>query len=173
MNRIEASTTVRRSPGPIYDLLVDFSRYTRYSKYLADVTPRGDGDVGTEYDLTFRWWRLSYTVHSAVTDLEPPRRIEWRIEGRLEAHGEWEIERLEDPQEAAEDASRVHFRVWFDPNSVDGDSIDLPAFVSLDWVVGKAIPKIRGEAERVVERIVADLEGERRPVELTIRQGSE
>lgn len=168
MNRVEASTTVRRSPEPIYDLLVDFSRYATYSKYLADVTPQGDGEVGTEYDLTFRWWHLSYTVHSEVTDVEVPRRIEWRIRGRLDAHGEWEIEELDDTPEGADAASRVHFRVWFDPDSVDGDSIDLPSFVSLDWVIQKAIPKVRGEAERVVERVVADLEGERRSVELTI-----
>lgn len=168
MHRVEASTTVRRSPGAIYDLLVDFTRYPAYSKYLADVTPHGDGGAGTEYDLTFRWWKLSYTVRSAVTDVEPPRRIEWRIEGRLDAHGEWEIEELDDVPEGTDAASRVHFRAWFDPDSVDGNSIDVPSLVSLDWVIERAVPKVRGEAKRVVERVVADLEGERRPVELSI-----
>ncbi|MFT4890356.1 MAG: hypothetical protein ACI9YT_001270 [Halobacteriales archaeon] len=173
MNRVEATTVVRRPPEPIYDHLVDFSRYAGYSKYLDRVTRDGDGGVGSEYHLTFRWWKLSYTVHSLVTGLEAPRRIEWEIQGRLDAHGEWEIEELTEPPDGVESASRIHFRVWFDPGSVDGESIDLPAFVSLDWVVGKAVPKIRGEAERVVERLVADLEGERRSVELRIHEGAE
>jgi carbon monoxide dehydrogenase subunit G len=169
VNRVEASTVVRRPPKPVFEFLVDFSRYAKYSKYLDDVTRNGDGGVGTEYDLTFRWWKLSYTVRSAVTALETPRRIEWRIQGRLDAHGEWEVEELPDAPKGVESASRVHFRVWFDPGSVDGGTIDLPSFVSLDWVVDRTKPKVRGEAERVVERVVADIEGERRPVELTIR----
>jgi len=38
----------------------------------------------------------------------------------------------------------------------------------MDWVIEKVKPLIQEEAERVVERIVADLEGRRRDVELTI-----
>jgi ribosome-associated toxin RatA of RatAB toxin-antitoxin module len=173
VNRVEATTVVRQPPKPVYDLLVDFSRYAKYSKYLDEVTKKGDGGVGTEYHLAFRWWKLSYTVHSMVTGVEAPQRIRWEIQGRLDAHGEWEIEELADPPAGAESASRIHFRVWFDPDSVDGGAIDLPSFVSLDWVVGKAVPKIRGEAERVVGRIVADLEGKRRPVELMIHDGTD
>jgi len=40
--------------------------------------------------------------------------------------------------------------------------------VSLDWVVKKAIPLIRGEAERVIERAVRDLEGSNRDVDLDV-----
>lgn len=134
------------------------------------MTPHGDGEVGTEYDLTFEWWQLSYTVGSRVSNLEPPRRIAWQIDGPLQAHGEWEIVEQEDPPDQVEAASRVYFRVTFDPDSVDPDSIDLPSFVSLEWVLSKAVPKVRSEAERVLERMVADLEGTRRPVELTIHQ---
>ncbi|MEF8757021.1 MAG: SRPBCC family protein, partial [Halobacteriales archaeon] len=72
MNRVEATTVVRRPAEPVYDHLVDFSRYAEYSKYLDGVSRNGGGGVGTEYHLTFKWWKLSYTVHSLVTGLEPP-----------------------------------------------------------------------------------------------------
>jgi hypothetical protein len=48
--------------------------------------------------------------------------------------------------------------------------LDLPRFVSLDWVVGKVKPILVEEAERVVERIVADVEGRRREVELVVHE---
>ena len=58
--------------------------------------------------------------------------------------------------------------VEYAPDSADEGLLDLPRFVSLGWVVDRVTPKVRAEAERVVRRIVADLEGERRPVEVEI-----
>jgi len=68
----------------------------------------------------------------------------------------------------AETACRVHLEVEFDPDSVGGGMLDLPRFVSLDWVVRKVKPVLVEEAERVVERIVADIEGRRREVDLVV-----
>lgn len=172
MNRLEASTVIRRSPEAIYDLLVDFPRYAEYSKYLATVTQHGDCGAGTEYDLTFSWWRLSYTTRSRVTALDPPQRVEWRLLGTLDARGEWEVVELDDPPTGASAASRVYFRVRYNPDSADGAGIDLPAFVSLDWVIDRVAPKVQAEARRIVERVVADLEGEPRPVDLQIHDAS-
>ena len=58
--------------------------------------------------------------------------------------------------------------VEYAPDSADEGLLDLPRFVSLGWVVDRVTPKVRAEAERVVRRIVADLEGERREVEVEI-----
>jgi hypothetical protein len=61
--------------------------------------------------------------------------------------------------------------VAYDPGSADESRISLPRFVSLGWVVDKLKPAITNEAEKVVERVVADLEGSRRSVDLTVERG--
>jgi hypothetical protein len=69
-----------------------------------------------------------------------------------------------------EDAEKTKatLRVEYAPGSADERTLELPRFASLDWVIEKVKPKVQSEAERVVRRIVADLEGERRDVELEI-----
>jgi ribosome-associated toxin RatA of RatAB toxin-antitoxin module len=169
VDEVELSTLVYLPPEKVYEFLLDFPRYANYSKYLTEVQDTGDGSPGTQYYLTFAWWNLSYTAHSQVTDVDPPRRIDWRIVKDLDARGYWHIDPV--PEEAPEDeetATRVRLHVQFWPDSADAGRLELPSFVSLDWVIGKTKPIIREEAERVVERIVADLEGRTRPVELEI-----
>ena len=169
VDAVEVSTVVYLPPEEIYDFLIDFPRYADYSKYLTDVSRDGDGSPGTEYDLRFEWWKLAYTARSRVTGTTPPTRIDWAITKDVAAKGYWYVESV--PEEAPperETASRVGLRVTFDADSVNESAIDLPRLVSLGWVVKKVIPLIEDEAERVVSRIVADLEGERREVELTI-----
>lgn len=176
MDELAVSTAVYCPPEEIYGFLVDFPRYANYSKHLTDVArTEGDGSPGTRYALRFAWWKLSYTVRSEVTAVDPPERIDWRIVRGLDATGRWEIEPLDDPPADApadaEWACRVRFLVSFDPRSADVDSLDLPRFISLDWVVEKLEPALEREARRVVERAVEDLEGERRPIDLTVRTG--
>jgi len=169
VDRVEVSTVVYLPPEEIYEFLLDFPRYADYSKYLQRVRSDGDGRPGTNYYMQFAWWKLSYTAHSEVTDVRPPNGIDWRITKDIDAEGFWGIDPV--PEEAPPEkatASRVRLSVQFHPDSADSSTLDLPRFVSLDWVIEKVKPKIREEAERVVERIVADLEGSRRPVELRI-----
>jgi hypothetical protein len=73
-------------------------------------------------------------------------------------------------RDASEDhhATRVRLVINFDADSATSDMLDLPRLVSLGWVVNKVKPLVLTEAERVVARIVEDLEGERRDVELTL-----
>ncbi|WP_336327538.1 type II toxin-antitoxin system RatA family toxin [Halovenus sp. HT40] len=171
MDRLEVSTLVYLPPEEIYDFLVDFPRYAKYSEYLDDIRRYGDGTPETEYDLTFAWWKLSYTARSRVTGVEPPARIDWELIKDLDASGYWGIE--PEPDAAPEDeptASRVRFYVEFDPASASAGAIDLPALTSFDWVVDKVTPKIRAEAEQIVRRIVRDLEGRRREVPLEIHE---
>jgi len=171
---VEVSTVVYLPPAEIYDFLVDFPRYAKYSKYLTAVDRDGDGTAGTNYSLKFAWWKLSYTARSEVTDLDPPRRIDWRLIEDIDASGYWLVDT--EPESAPENeqtASRVTLRIDFSPQSADSNAISLPSLVSLDWVVSKVKPKIKAEAERVVERIVADLEGSRRDVTLEIHETPE
>jgi uncharacterized membrane protein len=174
VDELVVSTVVYLPPEEVYDFLVDFPRYADYSKHLRDVVRRGDGSAGTRYALRFSWWKLTYTAESEVTELAPPERIEWRIVKDIRARGRWRVEPLSEvPADAPDDvdaASRVSFEVAYDADSADEDSVDLPRFVSLGWVVEKVKPVVANEAERIVERVVADLEGRRRPIELTVER---
>lgn len=159
-------------PEDVYQFLLDFPRYARYSKYLDRVEQHGDGDPGTEYDLVFSWWKLSYTARSEVTGVSPPTRIDWRIVKDIDAEGYWAVE--PDPEGVPADvetASRVRFHVAFDPGSASDGAIDLPRLVSMDWVIEKVKPLIRKEATKIVERVVEDLEGQDRDVDLEIHTG--
>jgi hypothetical protein len=174
VDAVEVSTVVYLPPGEVYDFLIDFPRYARYSKHLREVRQHGDGAPGTEYDLVFEWWKLTDAVRSRVTGVDRPTRIDWAVVKAIDARGYWSVEHV--PREAesagapaeATDACRVRLRVEFRPGSADSSAISLPAFVSLDWVIEKVKPMIEEEATRVVRRIVADLEGRRRDVDLEI-----
>lgn len=168
MDTLEVSTDIYCPPEEVFEFLLDFTGYARYSKYLEDVRRLGDGNPGTDYELVFAWWRLEYTARSRVTDIEPPNRIDWTIRNDVDAAGSWLLEPIESVDEAPK-GTRVTFLVEFDPGSVDAGIVDLPRFVSIGWVVDRVTPLIRGEAERIVERVVADLEGQKREVELEVR----
>lgn len=171
MDRLEVSTLVYLPPAEIYDFLIEFPRYGKYSEYLTDITQYGDGLPETEYDLTFAWWRLSYTARSRVTAVDPPDRIDWELCKDLDAEGHWRIEPEPDAAPPdAQTASRVYFYVEYDPSSASTGAIDIPSLTSLDWVIEKVTPKIRAEAEEVVRRVVRDLEGTRRRVTLDVHE---
>ncbi|ELZ60598.1 MULTISPECIES: SRPBCC family protein [Halorubrum] len=183
MDELVVSTEVYADPEEVYDFLLDFPRYANYSEYLSEVrTVTGDGGPGTRYALTFAWWKISYTARSEVTGVEPPRRIDWEITKDIDAGGCWRVtppetgagdERASDG-DATDDGPNtdapceVALEVEFDPGSASSDALDLPRLVSFDWVLKKAIPLIRSEAERVVERAVRDLEGSSRDVDLDV-----
>lgn len=168
MDTVEVETTVYLPPEEVYEFLVDFPRYAQYSKYLKAVRGHGDGGPGTEYELDFAWWKLSYTARSKVTDVAPPERIDWRVTKDIDATGQWLVASI-DPPPNREHASRVTFNVQYRRDSADESSLPVPRFLSLDGLVAKVKPKVEEEAKRIVRRIVTDLEGERRDIELTIR----
>jgi uncharacterized membrane protein len=170
VDTVEVSTVVYLPPEEVYTFLLDFPRYAEYSKHLDEVRRHGgDGSPGTRYDITFSWWKLSYTARSQVTQVDPPHRIDWRLVKDIDAHGSWIVD--PEPESAPDDerpATRVRLRIEFSPDSTDARRLNLPRFVSLGWLVEQVTPKIETEARRIVKRIVADLEGEPRDVELTI-----
>jgi hypothetical protein len=167
VDELTVSTVVYVPPKEAFEFLVDFPGYAEYSAYLEEVRPDGEGGVDTTYELVLSWWKLTYTARSQVTAIEPPDRIDWELVGSPDASGSWLVE-PEEPPEGRDHASRITLAARFDPDSLRSAGLDVPRLVSLDWVLGKVAPLAEREARRVVERVVADLEGERRPVELTV-----
>lgn len=163
MQTIEVSTTVERPPEVVFPFLKDFTRYADYSKHLRGVGVDGDGGAGTRYRLRFGWWKLTYDAYTRVTEVDAPSVLEWEVTRDLDAAGRWTVEPIDDG-----DGSAVSLIVTYDPSSVSSGMLDIPALVPLDWVVEKAIGLIESEGRRVVRRVVADLEGEERPVDLTV-----
>lgn len=163
-DELVAKVTVRASRSDVFDLLRDVEGYGEYVEHVDDVTPRGDR---TAYDVALSWWLLSYTARVVVTDLDPPARIEWRLDGGLDAEGEWTLEptAVDDPE--LEHATEVTLAVRYDPDS-GGDGLSLPAFVPLATVVDRLLAAAEREAGRVVARVVADLEGEPREAALSV-----
>ncbi|MGQ3412022.1 SRPBCC family protein [Natrinema sp. LN54] len=171
MDRILLSTLAHRSPEEVFPYVRSFTDYPRYTDHLKEVRVNGNGGVGSVYDLELAWWKLSYTARSRVTEISAPESLTWELVNDLDARGEWRVE--PEPESApahAETASRIYFEARYDPHSANEDAISLPRFVSLDWVVKKVEPKLLGEARSVVERLVADIEGRPRDVELTVHE---
>lgn len=178
VDTIVVSTVVYEEADAIYEVLLDFPRYARYSEYLTGVdTLRGDGGVGTQYALNFAWWKLTYTAHSEVVDVDPPTQIDWRVIKDINANGHWRVDRRDEIPAAAPDdvttACDVSLQIDFDPDSADSSAVTLPRLVSMGWVLKKVIPLIKNEAERVVQRAVTDVEGRRRDVEFSVQVDSE
>ena len=167
MDEIEARTVIHAAPDELYEFLLDFPGYARYSEYIDRVTQDGDGGPGTRYGLVFSWWKLDYTARSEVTGVDPPARIDWRIVKDIDAEGYWGI-RPVDPPEGVEDATEVVLHIEFDPDSASAGAVDLPRLVSMSWVIERVKPLVRKEATRIVRRVVADMEGTRRDVDVEI-----
>ena len=168
MDQVVLETDVRVAPAEVFAFLMDFPGYVKYSEYLEEIRQDGDGGEGTTYELALRWWRLSYTARTEVTAVKEPERIEWEVKRVVRAHGAWEIDPV-DPPEVDWEGSRVRLRIQYAPDTADASVIGLPPLVSVGWLVDRIQPIVLEEAERIVRRVVADLEGEPRPVELRIQ----
>lgn len=165
---IEASAVIYLPQEEVYDLLFDFTRYPRYSEHLTDVNIRGDGP-GARFGITFQWWRLTYTARGRVVDVDPPERIDWKITRDIDAQGYWSVESVPDLVPAGrEAATRARLRIEFDRSTANAGALRLPPLVSLDWVFDRLKPVVRREGEKIAQRIVADVEGHPRPVDLEI-----
>ena len=173
VNGVDVSTVVYLPPEPIYEFLADFPRYGAYSDHLERVERVGEGPEGPRYAITASWWVLSHTVRSEVTAMAPPVRIEWRLLDALAAHGAWDLQHAPAAAPSGPDtATRVTLEIRYDPASVSGEAVNLPAFVSLDGIVDRVAPVVQREAEAAVERVVADLEGAPRAVSLEVSEPS-
>jgi uncharacterized membrane protein len=176
---IEVSTTVDVPPSEAYAFVLDFEGHADYSEFVRDVRRRGDGSVGTRFDIELSWWKLSYTFPTQVTDLDEPDRIGWRTPNGLHARGDWQFEPLEsgtdgggtatdelDPGDADATSTRVTLRAEYDRSR--SRLPPTPPLVSIDDVLSRLKPVVRREATKVFEHAIADLEGERRRVTLDV-----
>jgi len=168
VERVEVTTVVYADRQRVYEFLLDFPGYAAYSEYLEAVDQRGDGGPGTRYDLRFAWWKLAYTARSAVTAVDPPSRIDWRITKDIDAEGYWQVTPA--ASEGTE-AMEIILHIEFDPDSASAGAVDLPRLVSMEWVIEKVKPLVRTEAASVVTRVVEEFEGDRRDVDVEIRTG--
>lgn len=175
MERLVVDTVVYRPADEVYEFLREFPGYADYSEYLARVDELdAASDEHARYALRFAWWKLEYTARSAVTELVEDERIEWELLGEFDAGGRWLVAGCDLPDDApdwAETATAVRFEVEYAPETAHSGLVDLPRLVSLDWVIEKVKPLIEREAETVVGRAAADLEGTHRSVELTVETG--
>jgi ribosome-associated toxin RatA of RatAB toxin-antitoxin module len=165
MDSVRMSTVVYADPEEVFEFLMDFEGYKQYSGYVNRIHVDGDGGVGTEYGIEFSWWKLSYLARSRVVGIDRPRRIEWEIIKDVDADGQWIVDPVDDG-----DATRVTIDVNFDPDSVGKDTVSLPFFVDVSWLVDKAVPLIVRQARNVLRGVVADLEGEPRDPELKVHE---
>lgn len=170
---IELATTIHAPRPEVFALVSDVGGWGAYSDHVTDVTRHGDGGPGTEYGVTLSWWRLAYTVRFRVTDLDPPARIGWRVVEDIDARGTCRLEPTDADDPEVAHATRVTLTARYDPDSADDDALSLPPFVPVSSVVERARPFVEREAERVLSRVVADLEGEPRRATLTLRTRSD
>lgn len=162
---IDASTVLYVPQETVYEFVSGLSGATDYSPHLDEIRQYGDGDVGTDYEIDVSWWRLSYTSHTRVTDTDRPNRIDWRTTQGPRARGYWGIE----PEPAdGEAATRLRLRLQFDPDTLG--SVPLGGW-TLDRLLDRIAPLVVAESERIVEGVVRELEGERRPVDLEVHRG--
>ncbi len=162
MQELDVSTEIHAPATEVYEFLLDFPGYATYSTHLRSVERYGEGGPGTEYALVLGWWKVTYTVRSKVTAVTPPERIEFELIRGIHAKGEWRIEPID------EESCRVRLIGQYRPDSVERDAVSLPSFTSLDWVIERVENRVYTEIERIVERVVADLEGAHRDVELVV-----
>lgn len=166
-DELRVETSLHAPPTAVYALLRHVEGYGRYVEHVDGVTRHGDGGAGTSYEITLSWWRLSYTAWVLVTDLDPPGRIAWRVTDGLDAEGAWTLEpaTVDDPD--VDQATNVALTARYDPDS-GGDAVSLPPLVPWSAVLDRLRPVVEREARHVLERVVADLEGEPRAASLSI-----
>lgn len=162
MDKVEFETTVYAPRSDVYDFLVEFENYGRYSDKIDDVTVVGDDPL--EWEISVSWWLLSYTARSAVTQRVENQRIDWEITKDVDAWGSWILEDTESEDRRYDDATRVVLEAEYDPEHADRlSSLPTSKLVSL------AKPVVIKEGRRVLRRVVGDLEGRRRNVDLNVR----
>lgn len=170
METVEASTLVYLSPEEIYENLADLRQFEDYSKYVTDISREGDDQL-SEYEITVSLWKIGYTARMEITDVEPPSRIDWKLVKSIDAHGYFEIEHV--PEEAPEgkpDACRVTCHGEFDPDTVTAEALDLPKLIPVSKIIDKFGSKVEPAARIIIGRIISDMEGEERSVELTVHE---
>lgn len=169
VERIAVSTVLHVPPEEAFDEVLNLPDYAHHADYLSSIDMAGDGEVGTTYTLHFAWWKVTFEVSSEVTAVEPPERIGFTLTSGIDGHGEWRIQTEESPTPSSNSRSSLTLDIRYDPSSVAESAIGLPFGISVAWIVRQVRPYLQNELQRIVEQVVADIEGTHRDVDLTIR----
>lgn len=159
---LELAATIHAPRADVYDVLRDVEGYAAYSDHVRDVVRCGDGGPGTEYDVVLSWWVLAYTLRVRLTGLDPTEQIDWRVVRDVDAHGAFRLEPTAVEDSTVDHATAVTLTVRYDPDSADEAALSLPRLVPVSAVFDRLRPFAEREAERILDRIVADVEDEPR-----------
>ena len=162
VSRMKKATIVAEayaSKQDVYDFLMDFKNYTKYSKYAKDTRLVHDGEQ-PEWEIDFRWWMVKYTARSKVTDYRPPDYIKWRVIKDADVRGEWHLEELNEEQ------TRLQLDLRYDPR---GASKANPLkYFPTDKLIRLAKPVVIRHVNNVLRNVTEELEGEPRAANFKI-----
>lgn len=143
----------------VYNFFMDFENYGKYSKYVEDVHVVEDGDH-PEWEIDFRWWIVRYAARSKLVDYEENEYIEWQVTKDVDVHGMWRFEETEK-------GTHVELELLYDPK---GASKANPLnFFPTRRLIQMARPVVDRHVSRVLRRVAAEVEGEPRDIDYTIR----
>ncbi|MFB6283077.1 MAG: SRPBCC family protein [Halobacteria archaeon] len=147
------------SKEDVYDFLMDFKNYTKYSKYAKNTRLVVDGE-NPEWEIDFRWWLVKYTAKSKVTDYRKPDFIEWRVVKDADVRGEWHLEEIGDEH------TRLQLDLRYDPK---GASKANPLwYFPTDKLIKLAKPVVLRHVNNVLRNVTKELEGEPREANFKI-----
>ncbi len=146
--------------GDVYDFFMDFGNYGKYSEYVKDVRVVGNGDL-PEWEIEFRWWIVRYTARSKLVDYEENEYIEWQVTKDVDVHGMWRFEEVD------ENHTHVELDLLYDPKTAS--KANPLRFISTKRLIRMVRPVLDRHVSKVLRRVAAEVEGEPRDVDYTIR----
>lgn len=157
MEKVVFETEVYAPKEEVYDFLMRFEDYGKYSEHVKNVrVVRRDP---LEWEITIKWWKIRYTARSRLTNYVENERIEWEVVKDVRARGVWLLEETEE-------GTKVKLKVWYEPS--DADKVNPLRFVPTSRLISLVKPVVKREGKRVLRRVVSDLEGKPRKVDLKI-----
>ncbi len=143
----------------VFDFIRDFENYEKYSKYVSDI--RRVSDDGPEWEIDFEWWIVNYTARSKLVEVEENEYIEWQVTKDVDVVGRWEFDEVDDEH------TKIRLHLWYDPQ---GASKANPLrYFPTKRLIQIAKPVGDRHARDVLRKVAAEVEGEEREVDYTIR----
>ncbi|MDY7081515.1 MAG: SRPBCC family protein [Halobacteria archaeon] len=149
----------------VYDFFMDFENYGDYSEYVDDVRLVRDGDHPI-WEIDFHWWILKYTAKSCLVDYEEDEYIEWKVIKDVNVRGVWEFEETDDDDEK----TNISLRIWYDPS--DASKANPLRYMPTDELISLIKPVFSRHVDKVLRRVAAEIEGEPRDVDYTVKHVS-
>lgn len=144
----------------VFEFIRDFENYEKYSKYVSDIRRVDDGEE-PEWEIDFNWWIVKYTARSKLVEVEENEYIEWQVTKDVDVVGRWEFD------EVGPEHTKIRLHLWYDPK---GASKANPLqYFPTRRLIQIAKPVGDRHAREVLKKVAAEVEGEEREVDYTIR----